>query len=85
MSIKIQVFGPGCMNCINLENNVKNVLKKLSLETKVEVEKVTDRTQFIDAGVVRTPALGIDGKIVTQGKITSEEEIEDLLKPFLKD
>jgi small redox-active disulfide protein 2 len=46
----------------------------------VEIEKVTDVNAIIDAGVMHTPALGVDGELVIEGKVASAEELQTLLK-----
>ncbi|PRY71998.1 small redox-active disulfide protein 2 [Halomonas ventosae] len=46
----------------------------------VEIEKVTDMNAIIDKGVMRTPALGVDGEVIVEGKVASAEEIQRLLK-----
>jgi hypothetical protein len=45
-----------------------------------EIEKVTDVDAIVDAGVLRTPALGLHGEILVEGKVASAEELEALLK-----
>ena len=58
----IEVLGTGCPRCMNTEQNVKKALTELSLQT--EVQKVTDIQQIIQRGVLSTPALVIDGRLV---------------------
>lgn len=75
--MKIQVYGSGCDKCKKLTANVETAAKNLRM--KIELEKVTDITAITDAGILMTPALAIDGKIVSCGKVLSPEEIEKLL------
>jgi len=76
--MKIEVLGPGCPRCANTEVNVKKAL--LELNKTAEVVKVTDINAMIEKGVIQTPALIIDGKIVMQGKIPSVEQIKQFIQ-----
>lgn len=75
--MKIQVLGTGCPKCKKLAANAEEAAKELGLD--VEIEKVTDIDKIIDFGVMSTPSLAIDGKVVVVGKVPSVEEIRKLL------
>lgn len=75
--MKIRVLGSGCPKCKQVEANVKKVLGETG--KKAELEKVTDINKIIEAGVMATPALAIDGKIVCSGRIPTTEEIKKWL------
>lgn len=75
--MKIEVLGPGCPRCANVEANVKKAL--LELKKEAEIVKITDINTIIEKGVIQTPALIIDGKIVMQGKIPSVEQIKHFI------
>lgn len=75
---KIKVLGSGCAKCIQLEVATKQALKNLKLNE--EVEHITDFAQIASFGVMTTPALVINNKVVSCGKVLSENEISDLLK-----
>lgn len=75
--MKFQIFGSGCAKCQQLTHNVEAAAVKLGLT--YEVEKITDINAIIDAGVMRTPALAVDGKICAEGKVLGTEELEKLL------
>jgi len=75
--MKIEVLGPGCPKCANTEANVKKAL--LELNKTAEVVKVSDINTIIEKGVIQTPALIIDGKIVMQGKIPSVEQMKQFI------
>ncbi|MEM4663305.1 MAG: thioredoxin family protein [Candidatus Diapherotrites archaeon] len=75
--IKIQIFGSGCAKCKQLEENVKKAIEES--KAKASIEKITDIGKIIDAGIMETPALAINGKIVCTGKVPSVEEINKLL------
>ena len=72
--MRIEVLGPGCQRCRLTEENVKKALRDLQKEA--EVVKITDVEQIIERGVVQTPAVAIDGKIVIQGRVPEVEEIK---------
>ena len=77
MMMKIQVFGMGCRNCHQLEANVKQAVVKSGITA--EVEMVTDPVKIAEAGIMMTPALAINGDVVTMGTVTSVQEILKLL------
>jgi len=75
--MKIEVLGTGCAKCKALE---KNVLKALAKVGKfAEVKKVEDITKIMEYGVMSTPGLVIDGKVVSTGKLLSPDEIAKLI------
>ena len=65
--LDIKVAGPGCRNCIELENRVKQALEEL--QTEATVMKITDYQDIAKAGIMMTPGLIINGKVVLQGKV----------------
>ncbi|MCK6445153.1 MAG: thioredoxin family protein [Planctomycetes bacterium] len=73
----IKVLGTGCAKCHKLADNATQAAQKLGLE--YELEKVTDVMRFADFGVMLTPALVVDGKVVVQGRAPSVDELERLL------
>ncbi len=76
--MKIEVLGMGCPKCHALEANVKEALKALNLEA--EIEKVADLSKIMSYGVMTTPALVIDGKVKSAGKLLTPDEISKFLK-----
>jgi small redox-active disulfide protein 2 len=75
--MKIDVYGPGCANCKRLEQQTREALAAAGLEA--EVRKVEDVAAIAEAGVMRTPALGIDGRIVLQGRVPGVTELEYIM------
>jgi small redox-active disulfide protein 2 len=73
----IKVLGTGCPKCHKLSDNTVQAAQKLGLD--YELEKVTDVMRFADFGVMLTPALIVDGKVVVQGRAPSVDELERLL------
>ena len=76
--MKIKILGTGCPNCKVLEANTKKALDEM--KKKASVEKVTDMVKIIEYGVMSTPALVVDGKVVSSGRVLSPEEIKKFLK-----
>lgn len=73
----IRIYGPGCAKCETTFRLVKQVVAEWKL--KALVEKVTDPMQFAVAGVIVTPAIAIDGKVVFSGKVPGREELKSIL------
>jgi small redox-active disulfide protein 2 len=71
--MKVEVFGSGCCNCTNLYDLVQQAAAQTGQE--VELVKVTDMMEIAKKGIMRTPALAIDGKIVSAGRVPKLEEI----------
>ena len=76
--MKIKVLGPGCKNCENLADNTKAALKEMGLEA--EIEKVTDFAEIAGYGILSTPGLVVDDKVVSSGKVLKPKDIVKLLK-----
>jgi small redox-active disulfide protein 2 len=75
---RIQVLGPGCPNCSRLASVAEEVVKELGVE--YEMEKVTEITAIVAFGVMKTPALAVDGKVLVSGRVPSRDEIRELLR-----
>jgi small redox-active disulfide protein 2 len=75
--MKIEVLGTGCPNCKKLEENAKKALEET--KKKADVVKVTDIGKIVEYGVMSTPALVIDGKVMSSGKIPGKDEIKKWL------
>lgn len=73
----IKILGSGCKKCVTLADNTKAALSSLGLQA--DVLKVTDFAQIAAHGVMSTPALAINDKVVSVGKVLSSEEISRLL------
>ncbi len=77
--MKIQVVGPGCPRCQATEKNVFNACAELDLAA--DIEKVRSISEFAKLGVMMTPAVLVDGKIVVSGKVPTVAELKQLLRP----
>jgi small redox-active disulfide protein 2 len=77
MVLKIEVLGTGCVKCKRLESVVLQAVKELGLS--IEVIKIDDFGEIIRRGLMMTPGLVIDGKIVATGRVPSLEEIKGMI------
>ncbi|MCS5421349.1 MULTISPECIES: thioredoxin family protein [Psychrilyobacter] len=76
--MEIKILGTGCNKCDDLYDNVVKALSKAGKEA--DIEKVENIVTIMSFGVMSTPALVIDGKVVISGRSAKVEEIEKLLK-----
>jgi small redox-active disulfide protein 2 len=74
----IKILGSGCRNCVNLKENTEIALKEADIEA--EIVKVTDIEDIMPFGVMLTPALVIDEKVVSFGKVLKPKEIIKILE-----
>jgi small redox-active disulfide protein 2 len=70
---KVEVLGSGCANCVRLAANAKEAAAMAGVD--VEIVKVTDYGQIAAYGIMSTPGLVIDGKVVSYGRIPSAGDI----------
>ena len=73
----IKVLGPGCANCKKLEENTKKAVEALGIDATIE--KVTDFKDMMAYGVMKTPALVVDGQVKIMGRVPSSDEIKEYL------
>lgn len=73
----IEILGPGCPRCYETYRVVKHVVDEAGLEYRVEKNESVHR--LVDLGVLRTPAIAIDGRVVLSGRIPKAEEVRHLL------
>ncbi|MEC9490515.1 MAG: thioredoxin family protein [Halanaerobiales bacterium] len=73
----IKVYGPGCKNCVNLADNVKKALEETGVDA--EIVKVEDMKEIAQAGIMSTPAIGIDDEVKIKGRVATVDEIKDLI------
>jgi small redox-active disulfide protein 2 len=74
---KLIVLGPGCARCENLARVTGQAAEELGLD--YHLEKLTDIKQFASFGLMMTPGLVVDGKLVVQGKVPSLAEVKAML------
>ena len=73
----IKVLGTGCPKCKALEKAVVNSLSELHIQA--DVSKVEDIMEIMQFGVMQTPALVINGKVVLSGRLPKDQELKSLL------
>lgn len=74
----VKILGSGCAKCNQLEAATREALTLLGMDSTID--HVTDFTQVAAYGVMTTPALVIDGKAVSYGKVLKVEEVVNILK-----
>ncbi|MCQ1531426.1 thioredoxin family protein [Lutispora saccharofermentans] len=74
----IKILGSGCKNCINLKENTEAALKEMGIEA--EIIKVTDFKDIMAYGVMTTPGLVVDEKVMSYGKVLKPKEIVKILE-----
>ncbi len=74
----IKILGTGCPKCRKLEENTVAALKQAGIEA--EILKVTDVNEIMKHGVMMTPALVIDEKVKSFGKVLSIEKIKEYIR-----
>ena len=74
----ITVLGSGCAKCNALEEATREALAELGMDTAID--HVTDFTQIAAYGVMTTPALVVDGKVVSYGKVLKKDEAKALIQ-----
>ncbi len=76
--MKFEVVGSGCRKCIELEKRVREAISILGIEA--DVEHVYDVSRIVDMGIVSTPALILDGKVILNGMLPTVEYLVSLIK-----
>lgn len=73
--LNIKVVGSGCPNCQRLEQLCQEVISEVNIEA--EIEKITDYERFAELGIMLTPGLLLNNKVVSSGKIPSKETLKN--------
>ena len=74
----VKILGSGCAKCNQLEAATKAALEQLGMDSAID--HVRDFAQIAAYGVMSTPALVVDGKVVSYGKVLKTEEVVSILK-----
>ena len=74
----VKVLGSGCAKCNALEEATREALAELGMDTTID--HLTDFTQIAAYGVMTTPALVVDGKLVSFGKVLKKDEAKALIQ-----
>jgi len=75
--LNVKILGGGCKNCDKLESNTVEALKEMGVEYKIE--HVKDFAKIAEYGVMKTPALVVDEKVLISGRVAKKSEIEKIL------
>jgi small redox-active disulfide protein 2 len=75
--MEIKVLGTGCPRCKALENTTRDVLAEMGIEATIEKEE--DIMKIMGYGIMHTPALVINGKVVLSGRVPSASEIKEVI------
>lgn len=75
--MKLTIYGSGCAKCKLLAQRAEVAAQEIGAH--YHVEKITDMNQIIDAGIMRTPALAVNDRIVVEGKVPSANELKQYL------
>jgi small redox-active disulfide protein 2 len=75
--MEIKIWDPGCVRCKTLEKEVINTLAELDIDANVS--KVEDIVKILEYGIMHTPGLVINGKVIMSGRIPSPAEMKEIL------
>ncbi len=75
--MEIKILGTGCAKCKSLEKVTRQAVEELKLDAAIE--KVEDIQEIMEYGILSTPGLVVDGKIVLSGKLPKIEKIKEIL------
>jgi small redox-active disulfide protein 2 len=75
--MEIKVLGTGCPKCKSLEKATRDAVTELGINANIEKEE--DIMKIMQYGIMHTPALVIDGKVVVSGRLPNEKELKSLL------
>ena len=79
--IQIKVLGSGCPTCKKLYEMTKEVVKELDIDTKVQY--ITDIQKIVELGVMSSPVLAINDKVVISGRLPEKKEITAEIKKYI--
>ncbi|WP_281700283.1 thioredoxin family protein [Cetobacterium somerae] len=78
--MEIKVLGGCCKSCDVLLDHVNEVL--VELDKKANVEKITDFVEIAKFGVLKTPGIVIDGKVIFSGRMADKKEVKEILSKY---
>lgn len=76
----IKILGSGCTKCNALEKAVRSAVTEIGID--LEIEHITDFAQIASYGIMTTPALVLDDKVVSYGKVLSVDEVKIILNKW---
>ncbi len=80
--MNIKILGPGCPRCKTLEREVIDSLAELDIAA--DVSKVDDILKIMEYGIMHTPALVIDEKVVMSGRVPAVSELKEIITKYQK-
>lgn len=75
--MEIKILGTGCPNCKRLESNAREAVQEMGIDAAVG--RVTDMNEIVAFGIMSTPALVVDGRVVSYGIVPDVEETKRLI------
>ena len=76
--LDLKIYGTGCAKCQRLEAEARSAAEAAGVP--FTLEKVMDRDAIIDAGIMLTPALAVNGAVKAAGRVPSREQLVELMK-----
>lgn len=80
--LNIKILGTGCPKCIRLQENVQQAINELNLSA--QIEKVTEIDKIMSYGIMSTPGLVINEKVVSFGKLLNVNDCKRFIEEFYK-
>ena len=77
-TMDIKILGPGCVRCRGLDHRTRKAVVELGLDATIL--KVEDLEQIMHYGILRTPALVIDDKVIFSGQLPTYSELKEILR-----
>ena len=74
----IKILGPGCANCVNLERVTREAVTDMGIDA--QIEKVTDYGAIAGYGIMSTPGLVVDEKVLLAGRVPTAAKVRELLE-----
>ena len=75
--VKILLYGSSCYNCERLDGMIMEILSRSGIQA--DYQHVTDMREIARAGIISTPALAVDGKVILKGQVPEENRLEGML------
>lgn len=79
--LEIKVLGPGCQKCIRLAENVKQAVAEMNVEANIV--KITDLNDIMSFGIMSTPGLVVNDKVVSYGKLINVADCKKYIEQYL--
>ncbi|HEX7404764.1 MAG TPA: thioredoxin family protein [Candidatus Nanopelagicaceae bacterium] len=73
----IKILGPGCKNCVTLDRITREAVSEMGIQATIE--KIEDYTEIASYGVMTTPALVVDGRVLIAGRVPTPTHLRELL------